>query len=53
MNEHIDIIEYVKSMVVSLYKETAKNDKICILCEGSHGDNSLCQMSVEDNHEVF
>ncbi len=53
MRERIDIIEHVRSLVVSLYKQKAKEDKICILCEGSHGDNTLCQMSWEDNHEVY
>lgn len=30
----------------------ANNGMVCILCDGSHGDNTLCQMSMEDGHEV-
>lgn len=25
---------------------------VCPLCDGSHGDNSLCQMTWEDDHEI-
>lgn len=26
---------------------------ICVLCAGLHGNNTLCQMSGSDYHEIF
>lgn len=36
-----------------LYELNQENDTICLLCDGSHGNNTLCQMSTEDSrHEI-
>ncbi len=35
-----------------LYKEIVEQVMICPLCEGSHGNNTLCQMSMEDGYEI-
>lgn len=54
MNEQILIGNEIQSIykLNDLYKPKAEKDIICILCEGSHGNNTLCQMSWEGNHEV-
>ena len=37
-----------------LIEDTDKSkDYICPLCEGSHGNNTMCQMSWEDRSEVL
>jgi hypothetical protein len=37
-----------------LYELKEEKDTICILCEGSHGNNTLCQMSMEDSrHGIY
>lgn len=48
-----EVIEYIKEMVVSLYRGENKKDTICPLCDGTHGKNTLCQMSGEDGHEIY
>ena len=30
-----------------------QDEYVCILCEGRHGHNLMCEMSGSDNHEVL
>ncbi len=50
INTSIHSIQWVNYEV---YKPKAEEAIVCILCEGSHGNNTLCQMSWEDAHEIF
>lgn len=39
-----EVIEYIKDLIVSFYQQEIKKDTICPLCDGIHGNNTLCQM---------
>jgi hypothetical protein len=39
-----EVIEYIKDLIGSFYQQEIKKDTICVLCEGIHGNNTLCQM---------
>jgi hypothetical protein len=39
-----EVVEYIKDLIVSFYQRESKKDTICVLCDGKHGNNTLCQM---------
>lgn len=35
------------------FTETQEEPVVCILCEGSHGNNTYCQATWSDHHEII
>jgi hypothetical protein len=44
-----EVIEYIKDLIVSFYQHESKKDTICPLCDGIHGNNTLCQSQMDDS----
>jgi hypothetical protein len=45
--------ERIEQNVNLLFPPFLQTDIVCVLCDGSHGNNSLCQMPSEgDSYEI-